>query len=347
MVFGSVMLLSSFLSTAAYSASINQNYVLFPFAHAEIRPDVNHGSELKEFEVEVGTDFVYLLNYKNIRALGEILITSEKVEIERLQAGINLANDSTLWLGRFHTPLGYWNSNYHHGLHLQTSVHRPGIIEYEDDGGPLPNHITGLMLEGQYFKNNGAINYAAAIGYAPTIEHEFKPYEPGSTRNKIHSIFKVSYQFDETNPTESGVVIGQSTINGDHNNIDQIRQNLFGVFSHLSINKSRITAAMYLLNNRILYHTLAEDVASFAAGYAHVEYDVASKWIIYGRVEQAFGADHDPYLELFDHSETERMLGGVRYDINRRHAISSEVSHRISDHDSHTHVSFQWSAVFP
>ncbi|MDH5257576.1 MAG: hypothetical protein OEX07_06195 [Gammaproteobacteria bacterium] len=335
-------------SAASDSNAIDQTYVFFPFAHAEIRPDVHDNPELETFEVELGTDFFYLLNYKKFRVLGELAVTSEEFELERLQIGLDLTTNQTLWLGRFHTPLGYWNSNYHHGLHLQTSVHRPGIIEFEEKGGALPNHITGALLEGQRFTNNGAINYSAAIGYAPTLEHDtLEPYSLEASGNKLHGIIKIGYQPDETNPSESGLVIAQSTITHEGELIDQIQQQFVSLYSHQSWEKYRLLGAAFLVKNTIQYPSTDDAKASFAAGYLHGEYDIASQWTVYARVERSLGSEDDSYLALFEHSETQRNLGGIRYDVTRRQAISSEVSQRTGEHDNHTHVSIQWSAVFP
>ena len=327
---------------------LDQTYVFFPFMHAEIRPDAHHDPDLEEFEVEYGSDFFYLLNYKKVRALGEVVVSNEELELERLQFGYDITPDSTLWLGRYHAPLGFWNSNYHHGLHLQTSVHRPGIIEFEENGGVLANHLTGALLEGLHYTQNGVVNYSVAVGFSPVLEHTLEPYTPGESDNKLQSIIKVGYQPDETSPSETGFVLSKSTIKAEHSlQLNQVHQQFLGIYTHQSWEKYRITASAYLVDNTIEYHSTKDTDSSFAAGYLHAEYDIASKWIIYSRLERAIGGKHDPYLELFDHSETQRNLGGVRYDITRRQAIRSEISKRIDDHDSHTHISIQWSAVFP
>ena len=44
-------------------------------------------------------------------------------------------------VGRFHTALGYWNDTYHHGGYLQTSVSRPVMERFEDNGGLLPTRM--------------------------------------------------------------------------------------------------------------------------------------------------------------------------------------------------------------
>src|SRR6266702_1772959 len=47
------------------------------------------------------------------------------VDVERLQIGYTFSDYATVWLGRFHTPYGYWNTAFHHGAQLQTSILRP------------------------------------------------------------------------------------------------------------------------------------------------------------------------------------------------------------------------------
>jgi len=349
LVISTILLICTETFGSEDQASLEQNFLFFPFAHVEYRPGIHADQNLDALEVEIGSDFIYLLNYRKIRVLAEIFATNEELEIERLQFGINLARDKTLWLGRFHTPLGYWNSNYHHGLYLQTSVHRPGIIEYEDAGGALPNHITGALLDGQQYTENGVFNYALAAGLAPTLGHHgLEPYTLGSiSHKKLHGLLKISYQFDETDPTESGLVVGLSRINVENNIIDESLQSIFGIFSHQSQESYRITTSAYVVRNRLSYESAKKLSNSFVAAYVHAEYDMATKWIIYARAERMFGYKDDPYLALFGHNESQRNLAGVRFDITRRQAISSEVSQRVGGHDDHTHVSFQWSAVFP
>jgi len=71
------------------------------------------------------------------------------VDVER--AGITYAIDDHLRLtaGKVHTPLGYWNNAYHHGLALQPTIERPLLMKFEDEGGPLPIHTVGVQLSGR------------------------------------------------------------------------------------------------------------------------------------------------------------------------------------------------------
>jgi hypothetical protein len=46
--------------------------------------------------------------------------------------------------GRFHTPIGYWNTAFHHGSWLQTSVARPEMIKFGSRF--IPTHFVGLIV---------------------------------------------------------------------------------------------------------------------------------------------------------------------------------------------------------
>ena len=47
------------------------------------------------------------------------------VDVERVQVGYAFGDYLTAWLGRFHTPFGVWNTAFHHGQQISTSVRRP------------------------------------------------------------------------------------------------------------------------------------------------------------------------------------------------------------------------------
>ena len=63
--------------------------------------------------------------------------------------------------GRFHTGLGYWNDTYHHGAWFQTSVTRPNVYLFEDQGGLLPVHTVGIEARGIFA---GRFGYILNVG---------------------------------------------------------------------------------------------------------------------------------------------------------------------------------------
>jgi hypothetical protein len=71
-----------------------------------------------------------------------------EVDVERVALTYRLNPHLELSAGKQHTPFSYWNTGYHHGSLLQPSIDRPLAVSFEDDGGPLPVHTTGLLLAG-------------------------------------------------------------------------------------------------------------------------------------------------------------------------------------------------------
>ncbi|HEX6693170.1 MAG TPA: hypothetical protein VF035_00565 [Longimicrobiales bacterium] len=84
------------------------------------------------------------------------------IEVERAILRYDFADELKLSAGRYHTPVSYWNTAYHHGLWLQTSVARPEIIRI--GGTFLPVHFVGAMMEGTFSSRVGSLTYAAGAG---------------------------------------------------------------------------------------------------------------------------------------------------------------------------------------
>jgi hypothetical protein len=81
-------------------------------------------------------------------------------EIERAILRYDFADALKLSVGRYHTPISYWNTAYHHGLWLQTSVARPEIIKV--GGRFMPVHFIGLLAEGML--NTGVTSFSYEVG---------------------------------------------------------------------------------------------------------------------------------------------------------------------------------------
>lgn len=76
-------------------------------------------------------------------------ISDFHVDVERIVIGYAIDNHFRVDAGKHHNPLGYWNTAYHHGAVMQPTIDRPPLVAFEDDGGPLPIHIIGLMASGR------------------------------------------------------------------------------------------------------------------------------------------------------------------------------------------------------
>jgi hypothetical protein len=91
------------------------------------------------------------------------------VDLERAQIGYQFSDSATIWLGRFHTPYGFYNTAFHHGQWIAIALRRPRFIEFEDHGGIMPAHTVGLWLTGSERLGDMKLTYDAYLGNSQRI----------------------------------------------------------------------------------------------------------------------------------------------------------------------------------
>ena len=79
--------------------------------------------------------------------------------------------------GRYHTPINYWNTAFHHGQWLQTTIARPEMIQF--GGRFLPVHFVGALVEGSVPAGGWNLNYKAGRRQRPGDGHQ-----PGRRRRR-------------------------------------------------------------------------------------------------------------------------------------------------------------------
>jgi hypothetical protein len=136
-----------------------------------------------------------------VRSLAEIVFeydpgsNATQIDMERLQIGYTVSDSLTFWLGRFHTPFGQWNTSFHHGANLQTSIYRPQFIEFEDRGGIIPAHSVGFWATGKSELGPGKITYDAYVSNGPSVRDrklDFNPFSDDSPGKMFG--FNLGYQ---------------------------------------------------------------------------------------------------------------------------------------------------------
>jgi len=88
--------------------------------------------------------------------------TGFNAELERLIVRYDLNDYFKLSFGRYHTPINYWNTAYHHGQWLQTTVSRPEMTQF--GGSFIPVHFVGMLVEGAAPAGGLNLNYNAGLG---------------------------------------------------------------------------------------------------------------------------------------------------------------------------------------
>ena len=103
---------------------------------------------------------------KKVSVFGELSFTARpnqyNVEVERSIIRYDANDYFKLSFGKYHTPINYWNTAYHHGSWLQTTISRPEMIQF--GGRFLPVHFVGLEAEGAIPSGALGLNYNFGVG---------------------------------------------------------------------------------------------------------------------------------------------------------------------------------------
>jgi hypothetical protein len=88
--------------------------------------------------------------------------TGFNAEVERAIIRFDQSDELKVSFGRYHTPINWWNTAYHHGAWLQTTISRPEMAQF--GGRFIPVHFVGALAEGVFPTGGWNINYQAGVG---------------------------------------------------------------------------------------------------------------------------------------------------------------------------------------
>jgi hypothetical protein len=104
-----------------------------------------------------------------VSVLGEVLFipktdNSIGVDVERLLLQYKQNDYLNFSIGRYHSSIGYYNTAFHQGAWFQTTVDRPFMYAFDDQGGFLPLQEVGVTTNGQIPSGSLGLNYVAELG---------------------------------------------------------------------------------------------------------------------------------------------------------------------------------------
>lgn len=257
------------------------------------------------------------------------------VDLERAHIGYQFSDSATVWLGRFHTPFGYYNTAFHHGQEIATSLRRPRFLEFEDHGGVMPAHTVGTWLTGYERVGDSKLTYDLFVGNGQRITNgTIDMNNPGNTNGNLIAGGNVGWL-----PSGSleGLKLGVSAFSTRIENQDLsppifVRVTNYGVYGVYDTDLFEVLAEAYLFNDEDLSGhtgTHRSDAGFVQAGYR------AGRYVPYVRYERAALQQSDPYFaaQRFGDSYYREALG-LRFDIDVKSAIKVEFANtQITDRD--------------
>ncbi|HEV2150567.1 MAG TPA: hypothetical protein VGR37_24420 [Longimicrobiaceae bacterium] len=239
------------------------------------------------------------------------------LEVERTVLRYDVLDALKLSAGRYHTPVSYWNTAYHHGQWLQTSVARPELIR--GGGAVLPVHFVGVMAEGSFPTGPLGLGYAAGIGNGRHT-HIGRAGDAGDANSSRAWVVSGHAR----PPRLFGLQVGGS-VYGDRISVpsrDAVDERI--VSAHLAW--SRETPELLAEYARVLHRPRGGETTRTDAYYAQLGYRLpggARALKPYLRAERVAVSEDDPVFAAAG-LDREVAIAGIRYDFAPVAALKAE-----------------------
>jgi hypothetical protein len=348
------LLVAACIAAALPTHTAANEFLVFP--RLEVLHTQPHAEQAESTEGTAAASIFYAGDWRQLRALVEFNLEYEysrtdiarEKEFERAQLGWQFDPGNTLWIGRYHTPLGYWNTAHHHGAHLQTSISRPRIHEFEDEGGILPVHFFGLLLQGIQSNHEGALSYDVGAASGPTLsDGALEPVEVLAPQRwgKPSFVGRLSWRPDAVGESEVGAFAAHTRIPVLDPIADEVGQTIAGAFANFDLGRWRVVGELFWVRDSF---RSTGNASRFVVGMIEAEYRASDMWVLFARHEALGAGARDAYLDRFPDYPKARTVGGVRFDITHHQALTFEVArHERRDGVIYTETALQWSTVFP
>jgi len=296
-------------------------------------------------------DFFYTAKFNDWRLLTEFLVSDDERDLERLIVGQIRGNGLQFWIGRNHSDIDQWNRLFHRETYLQTTISRPGIIEFEDEGGVLPAHITGFSMEDNFNVGTRSLNYRFTVGLGPILEDQhlvpFDILKPTNDSNDLAITAVISDQSGGDSFKDSGVFFSHAIIPSQIAGINQDKQTVLGAYTNYSTGPNIVWrgSAFFVADYMALTGGNTNN-STYLYGYLQPEYNANVSWTLYGRVEANSGAEDDLFVQQIPSFISERVLVGARYQMASSQAIKFEVAKLKQYGQRFVTTQVQWSAAF-
>jgi hypothetical protein len=284
-----------------------------------------------------------------VRSLVELVFEYDRVgnlgtDLERTQIGYAFSDQLNVWLGRFHTPYGYWQTAYHHGQQIQPSLLRPRFIDFEDKGGILPAHTTGVWGTGAFQMDGGKFTYDLYVGNTPRIipnssllngkQGNLDPSVAGFGNNSLTAGGRLGYVFnsgmlDGLNVGIHGLRSQVQIMNGFDNcqtcaQTGQVELGVAGGYLYYNNYDWEIISEIYGFLN---HDYNGSGSHNSWAGFVHAGYQL-DRWLPYVRLEKADTDKNDPYFKNMAYGYAySREAWGLRFDVNPQSAFKVEINY--------------------
>ncbi len=320
-------------------------------AFATTSSDLETGERANTFHLNEMDLLITSQISRDLNVLSELVFHFEDVEeggffeMERLYLQYTPLDIFNMKIGRMHTPIGYWSQHFHHGSWFQTTVSRPNLHFFEDDGGILPVHTVGVDFSGRRGLGPLDVLVRATVGNGRGRTLDEVQNVKDANRSK-----SLNLHFNLAPDALPGLDFGVSTY------FDRIPENPFNVFRRGEMDERIWVGHLAYLRKGI--EILAEVAAiGHKEDSTQREFDSQGlyiqgayqlpKWKPYFRFDLLDLDEADPLYRRPERVDISQTTLGVRWDPSTWLALKFEYRYaeRARKHTSHSGI-FQSAFVF-
>ncbi len=268
------------------------------------------------------TSALFELNFK-VGVTGDVTF-----DIERAQFGYQFSDAANVWLGRFHTPYGWYNTAFHHGAQMTTALRRPLPVQFEKTGGVMPAHTVGGWFTGtERFGESTRLSYDFYIGNAERIKNGVLDVTNGgnSTGDTIAGGNVGMLAEDFLGGLRFGLSTFSTKIQDDSIPSNLTRVNNYGVYVVQDTDR---------WENIAEYYWFVDDDLSGSTGTHRSDMGFVQfarrmgGWTPYGLYELSNFDQTDKYFAALNYGNSYRREAiGIRYDLDVTSALKLELAH--------------------
>jgi hypothetical protein len=295
--------------------------------------------------------------------------THSDSDVERLSLTYKFNHKLAFAAGRFHTPLGYWNSELHHGRILHDFAERPFFMEFDhvpESTRVLPNHIVGGVFSGDLEKNDMLLRYQVYFAHPQTIDsadsldrdyHHKPEYD---SRNNFDTSnlalgFRSVLKFKDTGWQIGVSGMDHTIIESGHawegalagNKDDLIDQAIYAIEANYEGGDFVFNGEYFYLRSKDRINS--GDTYSSSAFYVQLGYNLSpAVRASYRYSELDFDRD-DTFYQLLVSEEQNHHIVSLRYDLNEFNTFKAEIDYvqsKTARLDNTATYRLQWAFFF-
>lgn len=243
---------------------------------------------------------------------------------ERAWVKWNEGDACYLQLGMDNSVISRWNRLYNHGRWLETTIQRPYLATFEDQGGVLPMHFQGLEIGGLVSPEAGDLEWVAIVanGRGPDVEDRQRVYDDNNSKS-----FSASLTFTPSSMEE--LTFGAAALT------DIIPADETSVVRNGSISEQIYDAYFTWYGERFewmgeyawVIHHDGVSGSNFSHRFAYLQLAMPmDDWTPYTRFDIKVMDENDPYFVPVDQDLDEwQQIVGIRHELTAGSAIKFEL----------------------